>query len=109
MIDWIINNYKWFFSGLGVFLLSIVVRFVIRRQTRKRTTIKNIRIGNKTQVNIIQSEGNVQISHQNLNNIGSDQNLAELLEGRRPEILKLETKLLRNNRDSLGSSYKCNT
>jgi tetratricopeptide (TPR) repeat protein len=95
MIDWIINNYQWFFSGLGVFLLSIVIGFVIRRQMRKRTTIKNIRIGNKTQVNIIQSEGNVQISYQNLNNIGSDQILAELLEGRRPEILKLETKLAR--------------
>ena len=78
--------------------MSIVVRFVIRRQIRKRATTKNIRIGNKTQVNIIQSEGNVQISHQNLNNIGSDQNLAELLEGRRPEILKLETKLLREKR-----------
>lgn len=95
MIDWIINNYQWFFSGLGVFLLSIVVGFIIRRQMRKRTTIKNIRIGNKTQVNIIQSEGNVQISHPNLKDISSDQILAELLEGRRPEILKLETKLAR--------------
>ena len=95
MIDWIINNYQWFFSGLGVFLLSIVIGFIIRRQMRKRTTIKNIRIGNKTQVNIIQSEGNVQISHPNLKDISSDQILAELLEGRRPEILKLETKLAR--------------
>ncbi len=93
MIDWIINNYQWFFSGLGVFLLSIVIGFIIRRQMRKRTTIENIRIGNKTQVNIIQSEGNVQISHANLKDISSDQILAELLEGRRPEILKLETKL----------------
>jgi len=95
MIDWIINNYQWFFSGLGVFLLSIVIGFIIRRQMRKRTTIKNIRIGNKTQVNIIQSEGNVQISHPNLKDISSDQILAELLEGKRPEILKLETKLAR--------------
>lgn len=95
MIDWIINNYQWFFSGLGVFLLSIVIGFIIRRQMRKRATIKNIRIGNKTQVTIIQSEGNVQISHPNLKDISSDQILAELLEGRRPEILKLKTKLAR--------------
>ena len=95
MINWIINNYQWFFSGLGLFLLSIVIGFIIRRQMRKRATIKNIRIGNKTQVNIIQSEGNVQISHPNLKDISSDQILAELLEGRRPEILKLETKLAR--------------
>ncbi|MDI6689668.1 MAG: hypothetical protein QME54_04525 [Actinomycetota bacterium] len=124
MIDWIINNYQWFFSGLGVFLFSIVIGFIIReiaekvlrtffskatpppppdlttaekpsfsavsrRQIRKRATIKNIRIGNKTQVNIIQSEGNVQISHPNLKDISRI--LAELLEGRQPEILKLET------------------
>lgn len=95
MIDWIINNYQWFFSGLGVFLLSIVIGFIIRRQMRKRAIIKNVRIGNKTQVNIIQSEGNVQIRHLNLKDISSNQVLAELGEGKRPKILKLETKLAR--------------
>ncbi|MCK4359499.1 MAG: tetratricopeptide repeat protein [Candidatus Cloacimonetes bacterium] len=95
MIDLIINNYQWFFSGLGVFLLSIVIGFIIRRQMRKRATIKNIRIGSKTQVNIIQSEGNVQISYPNLKDISSEQILAGLLEVEHPEILKLETKLAR--------------
>ncbi len=95
MINWVIKNYQWFFSGLGVFLLSIGIGFIIRRQMRKRATIKNIKIGNKTQVNIIQSEGNVQISHLNLKDISSDQILEELLEGRRTKISKLETNLVK--------------
>jgi len=92
MIDWIINNYKWFFSGLGVFLLTSIVLFIKRQQT-KRSTIKNIKIGDETQVSIIQSEGNVQISHLNLKDINSGQILAESLEEKRAEMLKLKTKL----------------
>lgn len=97
MIDWIINNYQWFFSGLGVFLLSIIIGLLIRHQMTKRSTIKNIKIGDKTQVNIIQSEGNVRISHLNLKDISSDsdQILAELSEEKRAELLKSKTKLVR--------------
>lgn len=91
MINCIINNYQWFFSGLGLF----VIGFIIRRQMRRRATIKNIKIGNKTQVSIIQSEGDVQISYPNPKDISNNQTIAELLEGMRPVILKLETKLAR--------------
>jgi tetratricopeptide (TPR) repeat protein len=94
MIDWIINNYQWFFSGLGVFLLTSIVLFIKRQQT-KRSTIRNIRIGDETQVSIIQLEGNVQISHSNLKDINSDQILAESLEEKRAEMLKLKTKLVK--------------
>lgn len=91
MIDWIINNYQWFFSGLGVFLLTSIVLFIKRQQT-KRSTIRNIRIGDETQVSIIQLEGNVQISPSNLKDINSDQILAESLEEKLAEMLKLKTK-----------------
>lgn len=93
MTDWIINNYQWFFSGLGIFLLSIVIGLFIKHQMTKRSTIKNIKISDKTQISIIQSEGNVQISHLNLKDITSDQILTQLLEEKRPEMSKLETKL----------------
>lgn len=93
MIDWIISNYEWVFSGLGVFLLAIVIRFTIRRQMRRRATIENIRIGDKTQVSIVQFEGDVQISYPSLRDMNSEQMVAGLLEGKRPETLKLETKL----------------
>lgn len=98
MMDWITNNYKWFFSGAGVFLFTVVSGFVIRHQIRKRTTIKNIINGNKAKVNIIQSEGNVKIINQNLNNMIGAQSIAELLEERRSKFLKLETKLTRKKK-----------
>lgn len=95
MIDWVINNYQWFFSGLGVFLLTSVIGLLIKRQLTKRFTLENIKIGDKTQVNIIHSEGNVKISHPNLKDISSDQILAELLEEKRAERLRLKVELER--------------
>lgn len=91
MIDWIINNYEWFFSGLGVFLLS-VIWLLIRHQMTKKSTLKNINIGDGAQVNIIQSVDNVQISPlKNLKGIDIDQILRELLKEKKTEMLKLET------------------
>jgi len=97
MIDWITGNYQWFFSGLGVFLLVIIIGFTKRRRMKRTVDIKNIRVGDKTRISIIQSEGNVQINYPNLKDMKSTQIVTELLEGKRPEALKLEAKLANEN------------
>lgn len=57
MYDWIINNKEWFFSGLGVFLLGlIVVLFKIFTNKGGDSGGKIQSIGNR-----IKSKGNVTI------------------------------------------------
>ena len=34
-MNWIINNYQWFFSGLGTFMISIFISIIIRKKSSK--------------------------------------------------------------------------
>ncbi|WP_239397524.1 hypothetical protein [Pseudoalteromonas sp. OOF1S-7] len=40
-MEWFLNNYEWFFSGLGVFLISLVVMF-LKKNKRSTKISKNI-------------------------------------------------------------------
>lgn len=53
IINWIANNYTWFFSGIGVFIIGL---FITRKAIKKnKQTIKNNSTG-------IQAGGNVKMS-----------------------------------------------
>ena len=46
MIDYIINNKEWIFSGIGVFFLTLFIGFLFRR--RKVEVSQNIKAGNNS-------------------------------------------------------------
>nr|WP_321521522.1 hypothetical protein [uncultured Macellibacteroides sp.] len=62
MIEWINNNKEWFFSGLGIFLLTIVggiIKFMFfkNRKHSKRT----INFGGDKSVYVEKNEGSINI------------------------------------------------
>ena len=51
---WIIENHTWFFSGLGVLILSFILTYFFRKRNRS-----NIHIGDEISVRGCQSIGKV--------------------------------------------------
>lgn len=56
MIDWIIENKEWVFSGIGVFVISIVLALMTKKNGKKQ-----IQKGGKNSKNY-QSGGDITIS-----------------------------------------------
>lgn len=47
IIDWIVENQEWIFSGIGVTLLLGIIGFICKRFTKKSNEEKTIKIEQK--------------------------------------------------------------
>lgn len=56
MIDWIIENKEWIFSGIGVLVITLILNFIFRNRNAKQ-----IQKGGKNSKNY-QSSGNMTIN-----------------------------------------------
>lgn len=56
MIDWIIENKEWIFSGIGVLVISLILNFLFRSRNAKQ-----VQKGGKNSRNY-QSSGNMTIN-----------------------------------------------
>lgn len=59
MIDWIISNREWVFSGVGVAVVTAVLSLIRKKQDKNKDATKTATAGANSM--IIQSEGNVTI------------------------------------------------
>jgi tetratricopeptide (TPR) repeat protein len=92
MIDWIMGNYAWFFSGLGVFMVSTVAGLLIRRGKRNARIVKETNvIANKSQVTIVQSASAAHIGFDGQSYEYIDQVLREPLQTREPARVQSRT------------------
>jgi hypothetical protein len=41
MQEWIIDNYKWLFSGAGVFILSLVITILFKKRRNRNAQKKH--------------------------------------------------------------------
>lgn len=49
IINWIIENQEWIFSGIGVTLLLGIIRYICKRFTKKSNEEKTIKIEQKNE------------------------------------------------------------
>jgi len=55
-MNWIIENKEWVFSGIGVFILSLIISFIFKRRGKVNMTQKsgkgsvNIQAGEKVEI-----------------------------------------------------------
>lgn len=57
-MEWIINNKEWFFSGAGIFIISLVVGFFIK----KRRSLKQVQKSGSDSSNY-QAGGDIKIGN----------------------------------------------
>ena len=64
MVEWIANNKEWFLEGLGVFILSIFITFIVWLINRNKTNPHrnySQSMGNKTKSKRVTFKNNQQI------------------------------------------------
>lgn len=54
-MNWLSNNYSWIFSGIGVFVISIIIGLFIKRRKKKFTQYQK---SGKNSINL-QSKGDI--------------------------------------------------
>jgi hypothetical protein len=67
MFDWIVNNKTWLFSGIGVFIISYFIGWLLKSKKKSKNSIQTIISGSDN----IQIDGDVSISVSN-NNISDN-------------------------------------
>ena len=60
MIEWIIENKEWIFSGIGVFILTIVLS-LIRRASSKNKSNRTINMKGDKSIYVEKNEGKIDI------------------------------------------------
>lgn len=55
IFNWLEKNYEWFFSGLGVLLISFIVTYLLRKKNRE-----NVHVGDSISVHGHKNIGKVE-------------------------------------------------
>lgn len=59
MIDFVLRNYEWIFSGIGVLILTLILNWVLRKRKSSISYVKNNKISSESGSNVIVSGSNV--------------------------------------------------
>ena len=73
MLDWIIANKEWVFSGVGVASISIIGALLLKKNSDKKSTQMRTISGNN-----IKAEGNINITTNQLNKIKTEEDLIKI-------------------------------
>lgn len=60
MVKWILENIEWIFSGIGVFILTIVLS-VIKRASSKKKPSRTINMKGDKSIYVEKNEGKIDI------------------------------------------------
>ncbi|KWT98941.1 hypothetical protein APQ14_19590 [Vibrio toranzoniae] len=58
MVQWVIDNKEWVFSGIGVSITTLIFSLFIRRKKKETTIIENFQVGGENSTNY-QSKGDM--------------------------------------------------
>ncbi|MCE4937516.1 hypothetical protein, partial [Aliivibrio fischeri] len=65
MIQWIIDNKEWIFSGVGISAIALIFSLCIKRKKKETTIIENVQIGGENSTNY-QSKGDMYFGGENV-------------------------------------------